>query len=227
MYLQLGWARVDGIHYTFLFGGVIVVAVVCAAAYKTSMNIRRAKASKLADDLDMELLASDNPHTLIVAGEINDRPSTIRYQHERTSLEQVRSGGANKSSSAQEDLLISVQCECEIEFKISKLAPPQQAGTDLISVALLSSNGLSLESKQKEKAAFIFEEPETVRNLIELFERSGACNLTVGENKVSVLIIDADDTGKSPAKVAAILESLDKFARLLEFVAGEHHAIDN
>lgn len=227
MYSVLGWARVDGIHYIFLFGGVIVVAVLCAVAYKTSMNIRRAKASKLADDLDMELLASDNPHTLIVAGEINDRPSTIRYQQERTSLEQVRGGGASKSSSAQEDLLISVQCECEIEFKIFKLDPEQQAGADLISVALLNSNGLSLESKQKEKAAFIFEEPETVRDLIELFERSGACSLTVGENKVSALIIDADDTGKSPAKVAAILESLDKFARLLEFVAGEHHAIEN
>lgn len=227
MYLQLGWAIVDGIHYTFLFGGVIVVAVLCAAAYKTSTNIRRAKASKLAEDLDMELLASDNPHTLIVAGEINDRPTTIRYQHERTSLEQVRSGVANKSSSAQEDLLISVQCECEIDFKILKLDPKQQAGADFISVALLNSNGLTLESRQKEKAAFIFEEPETVRSLIELFEKSGACSLAVCENKVSALIIDADDTSKSPAKVAAILESLDKFARLLEFVAGEHHAIGN
>lgn len=227
MYLQLGLVRVDAIHYTFLFGGIIVVAVLCAAAYKTSTNIRRAKALKLADDLDMELLASDNPHTLIVAGEINDRPSTIRYQHERTSLEQVRSGAANSANAAQEDLLISVQCECEIEFKIFRLDPQRQAGTDLVSVALLNSNGLSLESRQKEKAGFIFEEPETVRNLLELFERSGACSLTVGENKVSVLITDADDTGKSPAKVAAILESLDKFARLLKFVAGEHHAIDN
>ena len=47
------------------------------------------------------------------------------------------------------------------------------------------------------------------------------------ENKVSALIYEESDAGRAPAKVAEILESLDRFARLLEFVSEEHHAVEN
>jgi|JYMV01.1.fsa_nt_gi hypothetical protein len=227
MYLQLGLGSVDWIHYIILLGGVILVAFLCVTAFQTSVKIRRAKASKLADDLEMELLASDNPNTLIVAGEINDRPSTIRYQHEKTSLDHIRGGFANSPKSDQEELLVSVECECNVEFRIARIDPKESEGADNVPVSLLNSNGLRLESKQKEKAAFIFEEPETVQSLIDLFNRSGASSFAVYENKVSALIIEAEGSERSPAEVASILTSLDKFARLLEFVADEKHAAEN
>ncbi len=74
----------DFIQNVLLIGGVILVAILCAASLKTSTKLRRWRATKLADDLDMELLASDNPNTLLVAGEINNRPSSIRYNKEKT-----------------------------------------------------------------------------------------------------------------------------------------------
>jgi len=217
---------VDWIHI-ILFGGAILIALLCAAAIRTSSRFRRAKASRLAEDLEMELLASDNPNTLIVAGEVNDRASTIRYQHENSSLDLLRMGLAKKPASTQEELLVSVECACGIDFKIEKSDQQRGAGVDHISVALLNSSGLALASKDKEKAAFIFEEPETAQSLIDLFNRSGACSLSVCENKVSALIYEESDAGRAPAKVAEILESLDRFARLLEFVSEEHHAVEN
>lgn len=216
----------DGIHI-ILISGAMLVAILCIAAISTSLKHRRAKASRLAEELEMELLASDNPNTLIVAGEVNNRPSTIRYQHENSSLDLLRMGLAKNPASAQEELLVSVECACQIDFKIAKSDTQQSAGVDQISVALLNSSGLALESKQKEKAAFIFEEPETVQSLIDLFNRSGARSLSVCENKVSALIYEESDAGRSPARVAGILESLDRFARLLEFVSEEHHAAEN
>jgi hypothetical protein len=98
---------------------------------------------------------------------------------------------------------------------------------DHISIALLVSSGLCLESRQKDKAAFIFEHPETVQSLIDLFNSSGASKLEVYGNKVSALIVESGDMSRSPAQVAAILELLDRFARLLEFVADEHHTQEN
>ncbi|HNB25222.1 MAG TPA: hypothetical protein PKZ32_22565 [Candidatus Melainabacteria bacterium] len=227
MYRQPGLVSVDWIHYIILLGGVTLVACLCYAAFQTSVKIRRAKASQLADDLEMELLASDNPNTLIVAGEINDRPSTIRFQHERSSLDLIRNGFANHPVAEAEELLVSVECACAVNFKIEKSEEHESENTERVAIALLKSHGLSLESNQKEKAASIFEEPETVKSLIDLLDRSGARRLMVSENKVSALIFEASDAQRSPARVASILESLDKFARLLEFVADEHHSIEN
>lgn len=215
------------IQYFIIFGGIGLVACLCSSAFKTSLKLRRAKASRLAKDLDMELLASDNPNTLIVAGEINDRPSTVRYQKEKSSLDHIRSGFAKLPVADSEELLVSVQCDCEIDFLIVKAESPLQDSGDIVSIALLASSGLSLHSKQKEKAAFLFEELETVQSLIDLFETSGASKIDLQANKVEALIHESEDSNRSPARVSAILEKLDKFARLLEFLADEEHHTEN
>lgn len=190
------------------------------------MKLRRWKASKMAEVLDMELLASDNPNTLVVAGEINDRPISIRYKKEKSSLDHIRNGFAKAPAIEAEEILVSVECDCGIHFKIAtKAASTEDA--DYVSSALLASSGLHLHSQQKEKAAFLFEQPETVQSLIDLFSTSGASLLEVSGSKVSALIKEQGDTNRSPAQVAAILELLDRFARLLEFVAEEHHAAEN
>jgi hypothetical protein len=216
----------DWIHYIILFGGVILVVLLCVVSFQTSVRLRRWKASKLANDLDMELLASDNPNTLVVAGEINDRPSSIRYRKEKSSLQHIRNGFSKTPVVESEELLVSVECDCGIDFKVATTEAPANSD-DHISIALLAASGLSLESKQKEKAAFIFEQPETVQSLIDLFSSCGASKLEVCGNKVSALIIEPGDISRSPAQVAAILELLDRFARILEFIADEHHAAEN
>ncbi len=215
------------IQFLIILGGIGLVACLCSSAFKTSLKLRRAKASRLANDLDMELLASDNPNTLIVAGEINDRPSTIRYQNDKTSLDHIRSGFAKTPVADSEELLVSVQCDCEINFLIVKAEAPLQDSEDIVPIALLASSGLSLHSKQKEKAAFLFEELETVQSLIDLFETSGASKIDLQANKVEALIHEPEDSNRSPARVSAILEKLDKFARLLEFLADEEHHTEN
>lgn len=216
----------DWIHYIIFFGAVILVGILCVASFQTSIRLRKRKVSKLANDLDMELLASDNPNTLVVAGEINDRPSSIKYRKEKSSLDHIRNGFSKTQVAESEELLVSVECDCEIDFKVATAEAPGHSD-DHIAVALLASSGLRLESKQKEKAAFIFEQPETVQSLIDLFNESGASKLEVSGNKVSALIVEPGDISRSPAQVAAILELLDRFARLLEFVADEHHAQEN
>lgn len=223
----------DWIHYIIFLGCVILVAFLCVAAFQTSIKLRRAKATKLAKDLDMELLASDNPNTLIVAGEINDRPSTIRYQKEKSSLDHIRNGFAKTPLVETEELLVSVQCDCEIDFRIVKADQTssgdsaRQGSEDAVPIALLASSGLSLHSRQKERAAFLFEETETVQILIDLFETSGASKIDLQSNKVGALIHESEDSNRSPAQVSQILERLDKFARLLEFVAEDQHHGEN
>ncbi len=191
------------------------------------MKLHRWKATKLADDLDMELLASDNPNMLVVAGEIHDRPTSIRYKKEKSSLDHIRSGFSKSPIVEAEEIIVNVECECGIHFKISTSPATQSDHTDYIPNALLASSGLFLQSQQKEKAAFLFEQPETVQTLIDLFSTSGASQLEVSGNKVSALIKEPGDINRSPAQVSAILELLDRFARLLEFIAEEHHAAEN
>ncbi|MCC7529715.1 MAG: hypothetical protein IT342_14425 [Candidatus Melainabacteria bacterium] len=216
----------DWIYSIIFLGAVTLVVFICVASVQTSVRLRRWKAAKLANDLDMELLASDNPSTLVVAGEINDRPSSVRYKKVKSYLEHIRNGFSKTPVIESEELLVSVECDCGIEFKVARTEAPGKSD-DHISIALLVSSGLCLESKQKEKAAFIFEQPETVQSLIDLFNRSGASTLEVCANKVSALIVEPGDNSRSPAHVAAILELLDRFARLLEFVADEHHPQEN
>lgn len=216
----------DWLHYIILISAAILVVSLCVASIQTSTKLRRWKASKLADDLDMELLASDNPNTLVVAGEVHDRPTTIRYKKEKSSLEHIRDGFSKTPIVEAEEINVSVECECGINFKIERTATSAD-NTDYTSNALLASSGLRLQSQQKEKAAFLFEQPETVQTLIDLFTTSGASQLEVSGNKVSVLIKEARDVSRSPAQVSAILELLDRFARLLEFVAEEQHAAEN
>lgn len=175
----------------------------------------------------MELLASDNPNTLIVAGEIHDRPSTIKYSKEKSSLERLRGGFSKNSQTEKEELLVSVECDCDLDFKITSKDSAKSLTEDIVAIAMLESNGLSLESNQKAKAAFIFEAPETVHNLIELFKDSHATKLEVCQNKVTVLISEPSSVNTSPARISETLESLDRFARLLEFVADEHKAAEN
>lgn len=216
----------DWIHYIIFFGAVILVVFLCVASFQVSVRLRRRKASKLASDLDMELLASDNPNTLVVAGEINDRPSSVRYKKVKSALEHIRNGFSRTPVIESEELLVSVECDCGIDFKVATMEASGNS-EDHISIALLVSSGLCLESRQKDKAAFIFEQPETVQSLIDLFNSSGASKLEVYGNKVSALIVESGDMSRSPAQVAAILELLDRFARLLEFVADEHHTQEN
>ncbi len=225
-YRGLGKNLGDLIHYIIFFGGVTLVAFLCVVSLQTSVRLRKLKATKLADELDMELLASDNPNTLVVAGEINDRPTSVRYKKEKSSLDHIRNGFSKTPDVESEELLVSVECDCGIDFTVVSTGAPGNTD-DHISIALLASSGLRLESKQKEKAAFVFEQPETVQSLIDLFNSSGASKLEVRGNKVSALIVESRDISRSPAQVAAILQLLDRFARLLEFVSEEHHAVEN
>ncbi len=146
---------------------------------------------------------------------------------EKSSLDHIRSGFTKTPIVEAQEIIINVECECGIHFKISTSSTTASDHTDYIPNALLASSGLHLQSQQKEKAAFLFEQPETVQSLIDLFSTSGASQLEVSGNKVTALIKEPGDTNRSPAEVSAILELLDRFARLLEFIAEEHHAAEN
>jgi hypothetical protein len=216
----------DRNHYLIVIGGVILVGFLCVVSIRTSIKHRRRKASKLAEDLDMELLASDNPHTIVVAGEIHDRATSIRYKKEKSSLDHIRSGFSKDPIIEAEELIVSVECDCGIKFRIATTAAAVE-DAEHIANALLAASGLRLQSQQTEKASFLLEQPETVQSLIDLFSTSGASQLEVAGNKVSALIKEPGDISRSPAQISTILESLDRFARLLEFVAEEHHAAEN
>ncbi len=228
LYLGLENTLGDGIHNFIFLGAVIVGALFCLVSFRGSVNLRHWKAAKLAKDLEMELLASDNPNHLIVAGEIHDRPSTIRYKKVKSALDHIFSGFSMKKETEAEDLLMSVECDCPLDFRVAKAESDNGASSDdRVQSALLASSGLTIETKQKDKTAYIFEQPETVQTLIDLFKDTGAKRLEVCENKVNVLIVESEDKQISSAKIAGVLEKLDKFARLLEFLAEEHQHSEN
>jgi len=218
----------DSLHYTLFFSGIIVVSVLCVGAWRISQKLRRGKAAKLAEDLEMELLACDNPNSLVVAGEINNRPSTIRYQKERTSLDHIRSGFSGSASSENEDLLLSVECDCAFDFVVVRADFARSINIDKqVPVSMLDSNGLQLESIAREKAAYVFEQPETVQNMIDLFQETGAKKLEVSANKINALIVETDNAQITSSRISNTLELLDRFARLLEFVSEEHKHSEN
>ncbi len=218
----------DSIHYALFFGGIVVVAALCAASWRISKKLRRGKAAKLAEDLEMELLASDNPNTLVVAGEINNRASTIRYQKEKNSLDHIRSGFSGNANAENEVLLLSIECECAFEFVVTRIESKSEASTEKqIPLSMLDSNGLCLESDAREKAAYVFEQPETVQSLIDLFHETGARKLEVSANKVNASIAETDNAQITSSRISGTLNLLDKFARLLEFVSEEHQHSEN
>lgn len=174
----------------------------------------------------MELLASDNPNTLVVAGEFNDRATSVRYRKEKSSLDHIRNGFSKDPVIEAEEIIVSVECDCGIIFRICTTEAAVE-DSEHIPNALLAASGLRLQSQQGEKAAFLFEQPETAQSLIDLFSTSGASQIEVSGNNVSALIKEPGDISRSPAQISTILESLDRFARLLEFVAEEHHAAEN
>lgn len=218
----------DSIHHALIVSGIVVVAALCVVSWKISQKMRRGRAAKLAEDLEMELLASDNPNSLVVAGEINNRPSTIRYQKEKSSLDHIRSGFSANTNAENEDLLLTVECECAFDFVVARIEFRRSANTDLqIPVSLLHSNGLQLESSAREKAAYVFEQPETVQSLIVLFQETGAVRLEVSANKVNALIAETDNAQITSSRISNTLQLLDRFARLLEFVSEEHQHSEN
>jgi len=199
-----------------LAGGIIVVATVCIASWRTSIKSRRKKAVKLAEELDMELLASDNPNSLVVAGEINNRASTIRYQKEPGNV-----------LPKTENLLLSVECDCAIDFIVAKTHLELTPSDNHVSVAMLNSNALHLFSAEKEKTAYIFEQPETVQSLIDLFERTDADRLEVAAYKVNATVVETKEVRFTASRISDALQSLDRFARLLEFVLEEQSHSEN
>lgn len=217
-----GW-----VQYLIIFVGVIIVASLIRSAIHKARELRRRKAQKLANELDMEVLASDNPNTLVVAGEINDRPSTLRYSNEKASENKIAGGSSKSDKNDLDELIVSVECRTTITFHVSNNVKTSFDNDDHLEVALLASSGLKLCSKQKEETAFIFEQPETVQCLIELFQTTGANRLDVEKNKISAFLIESEELSLSPANVSGVLHALDKFARLLEFIEEELRNSEN
>lgn len=215
---------VEWLNYLLLIAGAFLIALVVNAIVYSSMRQSRRKGLCLfAKDLDMEVLSSDEANVSIIAGEVHDRPSSIRLKN-------------NKRSGTK--ISVYVECDSQLSFKVSKpnidsakvgeeKNPADTSVTQTAEFASLELNGLRIESTEPAKAFAIFREPETIHTILDLISETGASCIELANHKVVAVLKDAPNDELSPKKMSAVLERLDRFARLLEFVSVEESASEN
>jgi hypothetical protein len=207
---------VEWLNYLLLIAGAFLIALVVNAIVYSSMRQSRRKGLCLfAKDLDMEVLSSDEANVSIIAGEVHDRPSSIRLKN-------------NKRSGTK--ISVYVECDSQLSFKAKvgeEKNPADTSVTQTAEFASLELNGLRIESTEPAKAFAIFREPETIHTILDLISETGASCIELANHKVVAVLKDAPNDELSPKKMSAVLERLDRFARLLEFVSVEESASEN
>lgn len=176
-----------------------------------------------AKDLDMEVLSSDEANVSIIAGEVHDRPSIIRLKNDQKIGTKIS---------------VFVECDSNLSFKVSKqnadiekvteeMTSTEKSTTFPATLHSLETNGLRIDSAEPTKAFAIFREPETIHTILDLISETGASCVELANHKVVAVLKEAPNEELSPKKMSNVLERLDRFARLLEFVSAEESASEN
>lgn len=214
----------EWLGYLLLIACACLIAfIVSSVLYSAMTRSKREGLRHFANEMDMEILSSDEANVSIFAGEVHNRPSSIRMKAEKKSGTKIS---------------VFVECDSKLSFKvIRKNLADQKAGSEKSGVEKSSitfggfdsfeANGLSIESSEPAKTTAIFREPETIHTILDLISETGATCVELANRKVVAVIKEASNNELSPQKMALVLERLDRFARLLEFVSAEEHASEN